>query len=455
MYINNYTSQLKMTMNQMNQATRSVSQSQAKISSGDSFAGRNENPVSYSQASRAEALMRGSSMASKNIQDANSFLETKESGLAKMDSIGQRLRDLAVQYENDLLNEEDKSLIQKESASLLKELEHSLKNTTFNGKNVFEPKDVKVQTGSSASDTFTIKSNPLFSFSFNAKEEVKPVPPVVIPTPEVKPPPTPVPPIEEIEPQEPVNGGATEKTYDLSVKSGPYSDPKAQMSVQGTKDPNVSTFTVKSNNQIFSGTINFSTNGKNTFEMNTRDYGKVTGEFKMDKNASKDDLDGKHQFLLDKKFNSVVLDIQMKDTTVKPVVPAPKAKAVTVSNDLPKDVQAKEVQTPIVQPMATNENNSKEIKFELSTDFIDKHILKPIAESRAQVGVEMNALEYRLESAGNTEVHATSHLSRVRDTDTAKEVMKMTKQQMLTDINANLFSKSLDQYRSHILSLLS
>lgn len=421
MYINNYTSSLKMSMNQINQATRSVSQSQSRISSGDSFAGKNENPASYSQASRAEALMRGSSAASRNIQDANAFLETKENALSKMGEIGQRLRELAVQYENDTLSQEDKSLIQKESASLLKEIEHSLKNTSYNGKNVFEPKDLKVQTSSNASDTFTIQSNNLFSFSFDSKEGIKPSPPVEEAAP--------------IKPVEPDKTEPVEKKYQVAIKSGPYSDTNGEMTVKKTDDPNVSTFTIKSNNLQFVGKITTMADGKERFHLdNTTPYGKLAGEAKLEKNASRDELEGRHQFILDREYGGVSITLEMKEIDKK--------------NPPEKPVPPVEVKPPVG-------NDSKELKFELNTDFIDKHILNPITQNRVQVGIERNSLEYRLESAMNAEVSATNNLSRIRDTDTAKEIMKMTKQQMLIDINANLFSKSLAQNRNHILSLLS
>lgn len=78
------------------------------------------------------------------------MLETIKNGLDGMRNIGNRLKDLSVQYNNDTLSDNDKKLIVEEYKELGKAFNDIQHNTKFNGIRVFDDskdKELRIQHG--------------------------------------------------------------------------------------------------------------------------------------------------------------------------------------------------------------------------------------------------------------------------------------------------------------------
>ncbi|XKE94941.1 flagellin [Metaplanococcus flavidus] len=104
--------------------------------------------------------IRGLEQAQRNIQDGISFIQTAESGLAKIaDPNLQRLRQLSVQASSDTLSSSDKAAIQNEVNQILKNIDDIANDTKFNDINLLNVEGLK-GTGSVPSTEKIISVKP-------------------------------------------------------------------------------------------------------------------------------------------------------------------------------------------------------------------------------------------------------------------------------------------------------
>lgn len=395
-----YVSQTKGFAQQILQANRQMQVSEQRISTGDSFAGRIQNPVDVIKASRAEAEMRGNHMASRNIQDALSFLELKQGGLSEVASMGQRLHELSVQYQNDELTDKDRDAIKKETASLLAGIEHTLGSTQFNNRNAFANRDTAFQAGSNSGDTLVIKA-PQFGT------------------------------VHTIENRTPVR--IDSKTYALDVQvPGSSHRLTGDLTFDLRADGKPSSFTIREGSVTHHGTISFSDDKTGAF---TLDYNgeRLSGALSLTSDADKVNMAGSHRYTLNWDSGGGSASVNFTQT----------------------GQQTKETVEVSHTNISLREATRIPVEKALSADFAEKHILEPIASMQAQTAIDMATFDRRLESVQNKETLATANLSRIRDTDVAREMMALSKQQMLASINANLLSRKLGEHRNHIMTLLA
>src|SRR5215813_5865369 len=81
---------------------------------------------------KLRAQIGGLGQAQRNAQDAVSLVQTAEGSLAEVHSMLQRVRDLAVQFNNGTLSTSDKASITAEVAQLCNEISTIGANTKFN-----------------------------------------------------------------------------------------------------------------------------------------------------------------------------------------------------------------------------------------------------------------------------------------------------------------------------------
>lgn len=98
--------------------------------------------------------IRGNQQASRNAQDGISFLQTAEGAMTEMESMLQRMRELAVQAANST---GDGSAEQAEISSLVTEIKSISTRTKFNGTAIFADQSAKTfQIGNNNGDTLAI-----------------------------------------------------------------------------------------------------------------------------------------------------------------------------------------------------------------------------------------------------------------------------------------------------------
>jgi flagellin len=117
---------------QLQMTSDKLSKSMEKLSSGYRINRAADDAAGLAISEKLEAQIGGVDQAQRNAQDAVSLVQTAEGALAEVHSMLQRVRDLAVQYNNGTLSASDKTAITSEVAQLCAEIERIGSQTTFN-----------------------------------------------------------------------------------------------------------------------------------------------------------------------------------------------------------------------------------------------------------------------------------------------------------------------------------
>ncbi len=122
------------SINKLKNNNKNMSNSIEKLSSGLRINKSADDAAGLSISEKMKAQIRGLHQAQRNIQDGISLIQTAEGGLANiLDPPLQRMRELAIQAANDTLSLDDRQAIQKEINQMIKEIDGVANNTEFNG----------------------------------------------------------------------------------------------------------------------------------------------------------------------------------------------------------------------------------------------------------------------------------------------------------------------------------
>ena len=128
-----------------------LSKSLEKLSSGLRINRAADDAAGLAISEGLKSQVGGLTVAARNAQDAVSVIQTAEGSLNEVQSILQRVRDLAVQAGNDSNNEESRGAIKTEVTALTKELTRIGQSTNFNGTQLLD--------GSKANLSFQVGAN--------------------------------------------------------------------------------------------------------------------------------------------------------------------------------------------------------------------------------------------------------------------------------------------------------
>ena len=122
------------SLNKLNRNYRKTATSIEKLSSGLRINKTADDAAGLSISQRMRARIRGLEQAERNIQDGISLVQTAESGLAEIQNPNlQRLRELALQAANGTLTSDDRLRIQEEIDQIKNTINDIANNTHFNG----------------------------------------------------------------------------------------------------------------------------------------------------------------------------------------------------------------------------------------------------------------------------------------------------------------------------------
>src|ERR671921_2260140 len=128
-----------------------VAKSMERLSSGYRINRAADDAAGLAISEKLRGQIKGLSQAQRNSQDAVSLVQTAEGSLNEVHSMLQRVRELAVQYQNGTLSTSDKAAITAEAAQLQSEIERIGTSADFNG--------IKLLDGSSATVSFQVGAN--------------------------------------------------------------------------------------------------------------------------------------------------------------------------------------------------------------------------------------------------------------------------------------------------------
>ncbi|WP_432396832.1 flagellin [Pseudarthrobacter sp. L19] len=123
-----------------------LSKSLEKLSSGLRINRAGDDAAGLALSEGLKSQIGGLTVAARNAQDGIGAVQTAEGGLSQAQSILQRLRDLSVQGANDTNNADSRNAIKTEADSLVSELGRIGSSTNFNGAQLLDGSRAKTAT---------------------------------------------------------------------------------------------------------------------------------------------------------------------------------------------------------------------------------------------------------------------------------------------------------------------
>jgi flagellin len=137
--------------------------SMEKLSSGYRINRASDDAAGLAISQKLSAQVSGLDQAQRNAEDAISLVQTGEGALAEVHSMLQRVRDLAVQYNNGTLSSSDKTAITDEVSQLQAETSRIGSDTKFNGIALLTGSgSISFQVGSEDGQTISVSAVSLY-----------------------------------------------------------------------------------------------------------------------------------------------------------------------------------------------------------------------------------------------------------------------------------------------------
>jgi flagellin len=140
-----------------------LSKSMERLSSGYRINKAADDAAGLAISEKLKTQVGGLDQARRNAQDAVSLVQTAEGSMNEVQSMLQRVRDLAVQYNNGTLSSSDKAAITGEVAQLCAEISRISSQTKFNGISLLNGGSaINFQVGADDGETITVSARNLF-----------------------------------------------------------------------------------------------------------------------------------------------------------------------------------------------------------------------------------------------------------------------------------------------------
>jgi flagellin len=145
----------------LGKSSMAVSTAMQRLSSGLRINSAADDAAGYAISQGLTSQVNGLQQASQNVSDATSMVQTADSALNNVQSMLQRVSELAVQYGNGDLSSTDKTDIQDEVNQLTQEIDRQKGSVQFNGINLLDGSAgnagaVTFQVGPASNDTLTV-----------------------------------------------------------------------------------------------------------------------------------------------------------------------------------------------------------------------------------------------------------------------------------------------------------
>ena len=388
-------------MTALNSATKNTAlagSSMEKLSSGLKINKAADNATGLAISEKMRSQIRGLDQASQNTQDGISVVQTAEGAIEEVGNIVQRMRELAVQGANETNTGSDRAKISEELTQLHEEIDRIAESTQFNGKdllngNVTVRTETKAKVTEEAGKTSDIKFDNGFDFeglNLNNNGEIK------IKT---------------------VASNSKIQLNDNDLPSGYGFTIDQKMEDANGTDPKIKTGT----------TITITdTNGKKFSFKAATDIDKNGANKLMTVSAEKKAVSGKEISL---QVGANTADSQTLKVKIENVS--------TKSLGLDKDTITKMGKEGTKGTTAANE----------MINSLD-NALERVNTSRAHLGAMQNRLEYTANNLTTSTENLTAAESRIRDVDVAKEMVTLSKLNILNQASQAMVSQAKQQPES-------
>jgi flagellin len=161
--------------NQLKNTNNNLSKSLSRLSSGKRINGAADDAAGLAISEKMGSQTRGLAQAQRNAQDGISMIQTAEGALKESHSILQRMRELSVQSANDTNTSADREEIQKEVNQLAEELTRIGETTEFNTQKLLDGSldDTKFQIGANEGQNMEIAINDMQATALNVNGDAE------------------------------------------------------------------------------------------------------------------------------------------------------------------------------------------------------------------------------------------------------------------------------------------
>jgi flagellin len=143
--------------------SQQLSQSMERLSSGYRINKAADDAAGLAISEKLAAQVSGLDQAQRNAQDAVSLVQTADGAMNEVQAMLQRVRDLAVQYNNGTLSSSDQAAITNEVAQLCAEISRIAGQTSFNGIALLSGgTTITFQVGADDGETVSVNALKLF-----------------------------------------------------------------------------------------------------------------------------------------------------------------------------------------------------------------------------------------------------------------------------------------------------
>ena len=409
----------KLGTNQLN-----ASKNMEKLSSGLRINRAGDDAAGLAISEKMRAQIRGLDMATKNANDSISLIQTAEGALNETHSILQRMRELAVQATNDTNTDADRTELQAEINQLIAEIDRIGNATEFNtkklldgtAKGVVERKDGTGVINNNSN--LTIDQADLLRFQEDAKNAS-------------------------------VNGSFTIIKTSETVNASGITQ---------------SEFKVYDNNGNVAGTISTSGGGVGS-----------GGGFAIENNTFTFTTSGAQVLFNSGSLNGAAKEVSIDIENIQATAASGGLKvgeSITFVFTKQQDAET-DVNSAILTQIGANGGQSSFISMNdmrsraLDIDEIDvtdkwkasaaiervNAALTKVSSQRSSLGAAQNRLEHTINNLTTASENLSSAESRIRDVDMAKEMMELTKNNILSQASQAMLAQA-NQVPQGVLQLL-
>ena len=372
--------------NQMSKNTALSGASMEKLSTGLRITKAGDDATGLAISEKMRAQIRGMEQADRNVQDGISMVQTAEGAMEEIGNIAQRMRELTVQASNETNSVDDRTKITEELSQLKSEIDRISESTTFNGE--------KVLTGGKGFEAKDILDNA----TKNTVSDLKITKDLST--------------VEELKIKADTVTGPPDKTkITLTVK------------VDGTNH--------KLEAEVLKDT------GKQDLEVNFADVGI---SFKINSGNVTDAI-GTVDRTIDLKDG-----LGTKEVDIQAGANNESSNGLTISMSA-MNTKALGIDDADITAIA-DADKTKGSK--AAQEFISKldDALSNINSTRSKLGAQQNRLEYTSSNLTTSTENLTSAESRIRDVDVAKEMVKLSKLNILNQASQAMVSQAKQQPES-------
>ena len=374
--------------NQMAKNTALSQLSIKKLSKGLRITKAADDAAGLAVSEKMRAKIRGMEQANRNVQNGISLVQTAEGCVEEIGNIAQRMRELGVQAANETNSKEDREKITVELSQLKGEIDNIAENAVFNGLPLFRG-----------------------SKGFEAKD---------------------IQPATQMSGTSITNIKITEDLYELD-----------RIRFEATAKPNntvdVKLIVITKDNKMDSQTVNIKKDVSNDIEKLDFDKYGISFNISNTSDTSRAFTNGEVKLKDNLGVGAKQIEIQAGpngDTSsiFKIKISAMSTVALGIS-----DSDINEI---------SNQDKSKGT--EAAKKFISKldDVLYSINKNRSRLGSQQNGLEYISSNLKSSTENLTKAESRIRDLDVAKEMIKLSKLNILNQVSQSMVSQAKQQPES-------